>query len=292
MLTGTQLDNLLLYTGIGVWAWILYRCIFHGNLLRIDPKPNPSAVRFGWAIIVLVIALYFTASGFVLDFFSGLRIESPIPEEFRDLTFQMLTDCIVKIFAIFGMAMILKRTLDREEFFPAKPITVSGLLDRIPSWLKVFLTAGAIYLAIFPLINKLLLWIGVILADRVFHLPAPPSHQVFQLLNLPEISFAFKVPLILLAAIISPIAEEFFFRGLIQNLAYKNFHYAGSAITFTAMLFTAVHIPMYHQFPALFTLGLVLGWSYYRFQSLLVPIAVHIIFNSVTLIMWSLGVVE
>ena len=46
---------------------------------------------------------------------------------------------------------------------------------------------------------------------------------------------------------------------------------------------------MYHQFLSLFALGLVLGWSYYRFRSLLVPIAVHILFNATTLILWSLG---
>jgi membrane protease YdiL (CAAX protease family) len=292
MLTGTQLDNLLLYAGIGVWAIILARCFFHGNILRIDPKPDPQAIRIVWELVLVVLIFFLVASGLIRQFFNTLHFSPASSPELHDLSLQMFTDVIVKIFAALAMIMILRRTVDANRLFNAKPIFAPDTLKRFPLWIKIVLLAIVIYLAIFPWINKLLLWIGIILVDKVFNLPSPQGHQLFLLLNDPQTSIVIKTILLLLATLISPIAEELFFRGLIQNLAYKNFHRTSSAITFTAILFTFVHIPMYHQFPALFALGLVLGWSYYRFRSLLVPIAVHILFNTTTLILWSLGFTE
>jgi membrane protease YdiL (CAAX protease family) len=292
MLTGTQLDSMLLYAGIGVWAMILARWAFHGNILRIDPKPDPQAIRIVWELVLIVLVFFLVASGLIREFFDTLHFRPAGSSELHDLSLQMLTDVIVKIFAGAAMIMILRRTVDAARLFNFQPIFAPDTLKRFPLWMKIVLLAIVIYLAIFPWINKLLLWIGIVLSDKVFNLPSPQGHQLFQLLNDPQTSGVIKTILILLAILISPIAEELFFRGLIQNLAYKNFRHTSSAITLTAILFTFVHVPMYHQFLSLFALGLVLGWSYYCFRSLLIPIAVHILFNSTTLILWSLGFTE
>lgn len=292
MLTGTQLDNVLLYAGLGVWAIILARWAFHGNLLRIDPKPDPQAIHIVWELVLVVLIFFLVASGLLREFFNTLHFHPEGSLDLQELSLQMLTDVIVKTIASIAMIIMLRRTVNAGRLFNFKPIFAPEILTRFPLWLKIILLALVIYLAIFPWINKLLLWIGIILADKVFNLPSPQGHQLFLLLNDPQTSLAIKTILLLLAILISPIAEELFFRGLIQNLAYKNFHRTGSAIALTAILFTLVHIPMYHQFPALFALGLVLGWSYYRFRSLLVPIVVHIFFNGATLILWSLGFTE
>ena len=94
---------------------------------------------------------------------------------------------------------------------------------------------------------------------------------------------------LLLAAVISPIVEEFFFRGLVQNTLYKFFRRPWPAILSAAALFALVHVPLYQQIPALWVLGVILGWSYYRYRSLAVPVVTHIIFNGVTLVFWYLG---
>ena len=292
MMTGTQLDNGLLYAGLGVWGILLIRCIRHGNFLRIDPKPDPSAIHLNWQLVALVLVFFLMISGLIREVWSVLRIHPDGPPELRELTFQMLTDCVAKTLAAMGMIVILQRTMTGQTFWGGKTLFKSDKPGRVTFWIKLPALAMVIYLAGFPWINKFLLWIGVLLADKVFNLSAPQGHQVFQLLNSPHSSLVIKTFLILLAVVISPIAEELFFRGMVQNLAYKKFRHTGLAITLTAVIFTAVHIPMYHQFLSLFALGLVLGWSYYRFRSLLVPIAVHILFNATTLILWSLGFAE
>jgi membrane protease YdiL (CAAX protease family) len=138
-------------------------------------------------------------------------------------------------------------------------------------------------------VNDLLLRFGVLIVERVLHISVPEGHQAFQLLDSPEASVFVKAGTLLLAAVVSPIVEELFFRGFLQNMIFKAVPHPIAAIGITAFLFMSVHVPMYQQMPSLLALGFILGWSYYHSRSLAVPILTHIIFNSVTLIFWSLG---
>ncbi len=91
------------------------------------------------------------------------------------------------------------------------------------------------------------------------------------------------------AILIAPIHEEILYRGLVQNIVKKslaNNHFITIAITST--LFTFMHIgtaPDPTQYlstlPALFIFSCILGYSYYKSNSLYVPIFTHMAFNAV-----------
>ena len=86
------------------------------------------------------------------------------------------------------------------------------------------------------------------------------------------------------AAAIAPVAEEFFFRGFLQNFLWSAAGRAGAAMALSALAFAAVHFSQVHALPALFFLGLILGWGYARTGGLYVPVAVHAAFNLKTLV--------
>jgi membrane protease YdiL (CAAX protease family) len=219
----------------------------------------------------------------------SLKIASSGSKELQELSQGMLADIGGKLFAGGLMVYLLRKYVPQDLLFEGRKTGDESLLRRLPLWSRTLLMVGAIYLAIFPLVNDLLLRLGIFLVERVLHISVPEGHQVFELLDDPSSLFTVKVGTLLLAAIISPIVEELFFRGLLQNVLYKALHRPWPAIAITAILFMFVHAPMYQQMPSLGVLGLILGWSYYRYRSLAVPVLTHIVFNSVTLIFWALG---
>jgi len=86
------------------------------------------------------------------------------------------------------------------------------------------------------------------------------------------------------AVVVAPVAEECFFRGIMQTFFVRFFHHRGRAILLSAALFAAVHFAVPHTVPALFLLGVLIGYLYERTGSLAAPILVHALFNLKTLI--------
>lgn len=86
------------------------------------------------------------------------------------------------------------------------------------------------------------------------------------------------------AVAVAPIAEEFFFRGLLQTFLVGIARNRWLAIVLAAAVFGAVHLSQPHTIVALTALGVVLGYVYERTGSLVAPILIHAAFNLKTLI--------
>jgi uncharacterized protein len=107
---------------------------------------------------------------------------------------------------------------------------------------------------------------------------AQPIMQLFEQASDP----AKRVPLIMLAVVVAPISEEFVFRGFLYGVL-KRFVGALPALFFSALLFASIHMHLPSLLP-LFLLGSVLTLAYEFSGSLLVPMAMHAFFNTLTLI--------
>lgn len=82
----------------------------------------------------------------------------------------------------------------------------------------------------------------------------------------------------LTVALLPAVAEEVFFRGLIQNyLSRTNLHETG-AVVVTGLSFSLMHME-FDNFLAIWCLGIVLGFIYYYSSSLWVSITVHFLNN-------------
>lgn len=111
------------------------------------------------------------------------------------------------------------------------------------------------------------------------------------------------VLLIVSPALLAPLAEEMMFRGLFLNyfagmfcrLEYRlarpgtdppalpcNRHRWGG-IVLSSLVWAVLFHPQWQHWPALLVLGIGLGYVYERRRSLLVPIAIHCLFNMLSL---------
>ncbi len=112
--------------------------------------------------------------------------------------------------------------------------------------------------------------------------------QLKELANFPIISSMFIFSIIC----IIPVVEEVLFRGYLQNyfrtLVSRQHAIIGAALVFSLFHFTLSQgIKNIELLPSLFVLGCFLGFLYERQRSLLAPIALHMTFNAITVIMLS-----
>lgn len=87
--------------------------------------------------------------------------------------------------------------------------------------------------------------------------------------------------------LLAPIAEELVFRGAVLRtlLQWKTNHWLPIAIS--ALIFSLVHgNPA--QMPHAFLVGLLLGWMYYRTDSIVPGVVIHWVNNSVSYIFYNL----
>lgn len=111
-----------------------------------------------------------------------------------------------------------------------------------------------------------------------------PEHRVIDALRDPAEPRWAPLVLWLGAVVIAPVAEECFFRGMVQTMLLRAWHRRWAAILLPAVLFGLAHASQPHVVPALTLFGVILGIQYERSGSLIGPIAVHAMFNLKTLI--------
>lgn len=84
-------------------------------------------------------------------------------------------------------------------------------------------------------------------------------------------------------AIIAGLAEEFFFRGCLQQIIQKIVKNSHVAIWVTAFIFSAIHFQFYGFVPRLL-LGALFGYLFVWLGSIWIPVAVHTINNVIGVI--------
>ena len=130
----------------------------------------------------------------------------------------------------------------------------------------------------------LLVSILVAMIVKWFGIKTSTEHEVFTLWRGegPGVT-SLKLVMIVGAVILAPVAEEIFFRGLLQTLVLRVLRMPAAAIVVASVLFASMHSPWPMQ-PPIFVLSLALGWTYYRSGSLLPAIFMHIGFNAISFI--------
>ena len=93
------------------------------------------------------------------------------------------------------------------------------------------------------------------------------------------------LPLLILMVVLAPVLEELFFRGFLQSWL-RRYLRRGHAIGLSAFLFALAHLQQgianLLYLPAIFLLGLFLGYLFERERTLLASITLHALFNLTT----------
>ena len=87
--------------------------------------------------------------------------------------------------------------------------------------------------------------------------------------------------------LLAPLAEELVFRGAILRALLRWHKNAWVGIAISAVLFAIIHMNP-AQMPHAFLVGLLLGWMYYRTDSIVPGVVFHWVNNSVAYVLYNL----
>ncbi len=105
---------------------------------------------------------------------------------------------------------------------------------------------------------------------------SPPPHDLLQILNSHPAPWL-RAADIIAACVLAPLAEELFFRGLLQTLLRYLLNRPWAAVLLTAGAFALVH--KWWTWPEIFFLGVGLGYVYERTGNLWMTVTMHALFN-------------
>jgi membrane protease YdiL (CAAX protease family) len=190
---------------------------------------------------------------------------------------QVLADNVI-ISASAIAAMIFTLFLVRRYF--ARGLKGFGLhLKNIPA---DFGAAILNLISIYPIVVLavvMTIYVGQSIYGPTFQLP---QHE--ELKSLIEYNQLYTRAVIIITAVaIAPVFEEFLFRGLFQTLIRSYLNRPWPGIFISAILFASAHANSTH-WPALFCLGVCLGYSYEKSGSLWRPIFIHALFNCTSIV--------
>ena len=162
------------------------------------------------------------------------------------------------------------------------PLRLGMGLGRMPAALT-WAVRG--YLIVFPFVVAVSILSLILLAVLIDYRQPEVGHELLQ----PFVSGSpqLKWRVLVMVAVLAPLFEELFFRGILQrgliDAGAKKRPWVG--ILLASGLFAAMHFRAdptqigWHSLPALFVLSVALGWVYERSGSLWAPIFLHAIFN-------------
>jgi membrane protease YdiL (CAAX protease family) len=189
---------------------------------------------------------------------------------------------ILQVFST-GLGMFLIPALIAALVFDKKPASYL-MIDRMPG-IQTFLLTIALVFALMPLINMIYaLNQQLILPDFLAGAEAWIKQKEDEMAKLTEAFLKMEnagdlIANILVIGVITAIAEEFLFRGVIQKLFMQLTGNIHVAILLTSILFSAIHVQFYGFFPRLM-LGMLFGYLLVWSGSLWVPVAGHMINNT------------
>ena len=248
---------LLLGLSLGVF-FLLFRRVYGngGDTVRVE--------FFSWVDLVLASFVVFLIVSEVLQV-TGSK-QQTVSQNIDTGTLVWLT--------VLWYVLILGPILISLRYRGLRIWSVFGV-DRMPVGRSVLLGISLLVSAL-PMV-----FVVDIVASNLLKINSPTdSQEIIQIFE-GSSSAAQRIPIILLAVVIAPVAEELTFRGYIYPVI-KRYFGAVPALLFSGILFALIHLNLASFFPLL-VLALVFSVAYELSGSLLVPMTMHATFNALSL---------
>lgn len=243
----------LLAVGICVLlVWAIRRGAYPAKLTLASAPGRPNRLAPQW-VVLLYVAFFFGQLALAAGLSQGLGLEPIRAAVVAVLPAQL---------ALIGGALALGRSFRHG--------VGRGMGLSLRHWTFDAWRALVGLLAVFPVC------VGLVLLTQLLLPPSP--HPMLEMIG------RGRQPWLTLAAVsavvLAPLAEELFFRGLLQSL-FRQVLRPWGAILATSAIFAVVHIGQPQAIPALFALSVTLGYNYERTGRLIAPIAIHAGFNAI-----------
>jgi uncharacterized protein len=214
------------------------------HLYSFYPKVRPVITLF---FVVFFYMIVFGIAGGVLQvFLKAYAVKLPWVNSF-----------IKHLMYALSMLLIIRYAIKKSKKQEGSHFSIS--FKKIPWWLIPVVFVSTLALVVF--------------LERIGGLiPMPVSVQKFFQKAFSKDIFSF-ITLVILA----PILEEIFCRGIVLRGLLKNYP-KNKAILVSAIFFAAIHLNPWQALPAFFG-GLFMGWMYYKTQSVIPGIIIHVTIN-------------
>ena len=268
-------------------ASLLAFAILTGLLLLVAYKRRlfslpPSKEWFfpiRWYHVIAVFSLYFLVVWLLVPLLSvglrGLGIQTPSIEGAVWLNF--LSSLLIIGFIGLYLFLLPKEISQKIWRQSKKGVPLSDIQFSAIVWLLSF---PAIIFC-----NQLLDF----LLQFFFHIPLLPEQLAVRFLKMTFDTPAHFFLTSIAIALCAPVIEEFLFRGFLQSFIRQHLSNT-SSIVITALCFSSFHyspeqgVANLSIIVSLFLFALILGYVYDRRQSLVAPIALHALFNTINII--------
>jgi membrane protease YdiL (CAAX protease family) len=245
--------------------WLLNTSLGRKALTNSQPKRNRMPSVFPWAFLLMWFCVTII-SVFIIDSLTAKSSDQ------KGVFIQTIVQALVNV--AFGIAALIAA----KNYF-ARRLKGFGLnFRKIP---QDIIFAFAYLFAVVPVVYAVL-QVTFVIGRLVFggDFQIEPHEQIEMIKNYTQP--AIQAAIFISGAIVTPFFEEVLFRGLIQTTIRSYNIKPWPAIVITSVIFTLLH-PSGLQ-PAVFVLGMLLGYAYEKSGSLFRPMFIHALFNGMTLI--------
>jgi uncharacterized protein len=237
-----------------------------GSEYRRNSMPDylPFTIMFGWLILTM---------------FSSQVMENFLPSIAEwQRKFMIYSGFIaIEILVMLFILNIAKRYF--EDGLKGFGLRVKGIFSDITAAVGIFIVIWPVVLALLYVV----LFVGKAIVGPGFEIERNEGLSVI----LENGQLSLRILMVFFAVVVTPVFEEFVFRGLLQSYL-RNLDYGPwLSILIASILFSILHPGMH--FPAIFALSAAMGYAYEKSGSLLRPIFIHFLFNGVTIALALLG---
>ena len=220
-------------------------------------------------VAVAVVALFFVGYAVFLHF-SKLAVTTEYTEAVGALV-ETLSYQIVAFAAI--LSIVNSKGMSWREAFGLERANLAKNIR-----LGVFLYAAAMPVFVFSSVLY-----GMLLNHFGF---AVEQQEILSVLINPNLPYWLQISLILLAIVTAPIIEELVFRGIVIPAVARRFSVL-FAVCLVSFAFAVIHFHAAALIP-LFIIAVAFSCAYLYSGSILVPIVMHMLFNSLTVVFYLL----
>lgn len=249
-------------------AGIAMNLVFLFRKEKIIPEKIPEKKPVLWGIVDVVrVVITVIFSGYML-IAAGSIILKPLHFNMDVNLLMMLVTFFIDITA--GIVILYFVLVKYKEKLSSLGIAVAGFYKNVLSGITAYMFILPILVAVLMLSMLLLNAIG-------YKSPPQPVFDIF----FEEKRSNVVLFLTIFVSILGPIIEELFFRGFLYSAVRKRFGVIVGVLLSSA-LFSMLHTNIASFLPIMI-LGVLMAFLYETTSSLVAPIAVHILHNSIIL---------
>jgi len=265
--TAFILESVIGLTGLIFFTYWVVKSSFGKNSL-VDSKPRRNNMPAYLPFITLLIWI-----AVIKIIVSIAEVSFDYLEKWQEAFVGNLALCIGSMVSIAVIVFMVRK-------FFARRLKGFGLdIRTIP---EDFFAGFINLLSVYPIVG-LVIWLTIFFG-RLFSGPGYniTPHEELEILLLHS-QLPLRLLVIVTVVVVVPVSEEMLFRGMFQTMVRSFVPGPWRSILISSILFSIVHGNKEH-WPALFVLGLCLGYSYEKSGSLFRPVFIHSFFNAASII--------